>query len=243
MAHIEEDENTIDTRRRSTNVSTSPSGRRLTITTTRGLSSDNHDQSLHLSETLRTNDSAKEATRRDGGSRRAIAGTFEWIGQKLGNPAPGTFDDSEFQTGLAADYPSLPAEELRNADLPRILANYNPLRDSEGHATPHYRQRSRAGSFVGSVASGLGIDGEPPQVSSLELQRIDTWAGPSNPTADRHTTRRATLQVPKQVYHSPAPRRESVFVSTPDSVDETEPQLHSPIIRISQESESFSASK
>lgn len=159
----------------------------------------------------------------DGGGRRKVAGAFEWIGDKLGTPAPDAFDDSAFQTGLAADFPTVPGEEERNPELHKIRASYNPKRDSEGNVTP---LRRRAGSFAGSVTSGPGVDGALSRASAegeevaAAAHATDTMAGPSTGPGDRPRSRRATLEVPKPVYHSPAPRRESSFTPTrtPDSI-------------------------
>lgn len=117
----------------------------------------------------------------------------------LGTPAPDAFDDSAFRVGPAADFPTVPGEVHRNAELPQIMASYNQPRDSEGQITPipgGHRQHSRTGSFSGSVVSGLGVDG----VSDAASHSSEPAAGPS---VDRSTQRRPTLEVPKQVYHSP----------------------------------------
>lgn len=174
----------------------------------------------------------------DAGSRRKVAGAFEWIGHKLGTPAPDAFDDSAFLTGPAADFPTVPGEEERNPELHKIRASYNPRRDSEGNASPLRRQRSRTGSFTGSVMSGLGIAGP----SDAELHRTDTVATnpPVEPLANRPKIRRDTLEVPKPAYHSPGPRKDLSSVSTPDSlvVDGTAHYPSSPTIIFPDESNS-----
>lgn len=191
-----------------------------------------------------------EATIVQGGSRRRVARAFEIIGDKLGTPAPDTFDDSEFLTGRAADFPTVPAEEQRNPELPQIMASYNPPRDSEGHATPNLalrRQRSRGGeSYAGSVVSGLGIQRpaseEDREVAAGELSRNDPAAAGSKTrsSADEGARpRRDTLEVPAPTYlASPIPRRESSFslASGSPGPDDRDQDPSSPAIRISHES-------
>lgn len=174
----------------------------------------------------------------DVGSRRKVARAFELIGEKLGTPAPDAFDDSAFLTGPAADFPTVPAEEQRNPELTQILASYNPPRDSDGNATPNLalrRQRSRAGSFAGSMVSGLGIE----RLSEPELYRTDTVAGPSSPSSEAVRVRRDTLEVPTPAFlQSPVPRKDSALGSASGAPvpDATEQNPASPTIRISPES-------
>lgn len=185
-----------------------------------------------------------------GESRRRVARAFEIIGDKLGTPAPDTFDDSEFLTGRAADFPTVPAEEQRNPELPQIMASYNPPRDSEGHATPNLalrRQRSRGGeSYAGSIVSGLGIQrpesDEDREVAAAELNGNDpAAAGPNTrSSADEGARpRRDTLEVPAPTYlASPIPRKESSFslASGSPGPDDRDQDPSSPAIRISHES-------
>lgn len=197
--------------------------RQLSHATTRGTFGELHR--LHRAGTEGTASATADA-----GSRRKVAGALEWIGHKLGTPAPDAFDDSAFLTGPAADFPTVPGEEERNPELHKIRASYNPRRDSEGNATPLRRQRSRTGSFSGSVVSALGITA----LSEAELPNTDTAAGPVESLADRPRMRRHTLEVPKPAYHSPVPRRALSSASTPDSlaVDETTQHPSSPSIRV-----------
>lgn len=135
------------------------------------------------------------------GNRRVVAGAFEWLGKKLGTPAPDRFDDTAFRSGPAADFPLIPAEEQRNPDLLHIMESYNPPRDSQGHATPNMglsRQRSGTGSFADSSRSGLGIEGvsteenELPGPSSSGTCQVEGLLG-----------RKDTLEVPKPVLQRP----------------------------------------
>ena len=103
---------------------------------------------------------AKQSGMADAGNRRRVAETLTAIGNYLGTAAPDRFDDSEFKHGKALDFPEIPGEEHRNRALHQIREQYNHSRDAEGNVTPMLReQSSRAGSFTGSVASGLGVEG------------------------------------------------------------------------------------
>lgn len=204
--------------------------RQMTRTTTRGTS-------VHIDRRT-TIGTVNTVASGDVGSRRRVARAFELIGDKLGTPAPDAFDDSEFLTGRAADFPTVPAEEQRNPELPQIMASYNPPRDSEGNATPNLalrKQRSRGESFTGSVVSGLGIE----RLSEAELHRTDTGAGPSRPSTEGTRMRRDTLEVPTPAYlQGPVPRQDAPFGSVLGSSgqDDRDQDPVSPTIRISHES-------
>lgn len=208
--------------------------RQITRNTTRGTS--NHTHSARRG-TFGTVNSVANV---DVGGRRKVARAFELIGDKLGTPAPDAFDDSEFLTGRAADFPTVPAEEQRNPELPQIMASYNPQRDSDGNATANLavrRQRSRGESFTGSMVSGLGIE----RLAEAELHRTDTvGAGPSRPSIEGTARkRRDTLEVPTPAYlQSPVPRKESSFglASGSPGPDDRDQDPSSPTIRISHES-------
>ncbi|KAJ4393627.1 hypothetical protein N0V93_002840 [Gnomoniopsis smithogilvyi] len=242
QAHIEDRNNTNGSnhggrsmgRRQTYESSTMPSPtRQMTRTTTRRTS----DQGASPRGTFTTLGTVANA---EGGSRRKVARAFELIGDKLGTPAPDTFDDSEFLTGRAADFPTVPAEEQRNAELPQIMASYNPPRDSEGHATPNLalrKQRSRGESFTGSTVSGLGIErlGE----TATEVHRTDTEAGHSRLSGEEKRPRRDTLEVPTPTYlQSPIPPKEPSFglASGSPGPDDRDQDPSSPTIRISHES-------
>ena len=157
----------------------------------------------------------------DRNSRHKVASTFEWIGDKLGTPAPEAFDDSGFQRGPAADWPQVPGENERNPELHKTIASYKILRDSEGNAEPLRRQRSQTGSFVSVISeTGLGIEG----LSEANSHTVDTAAGPSNSSNGRSKERRPTLEVPKPAHRSS---------TSPDSAS-TSRFPSSPTIRVSE---------
>ncbi|ROW01236.1 hypothetical protein VMCG_05916 [Cytospora schulzeri] len=171
--------------------STPGTSRRSTFPGSPGATNKRRDRTLRRSQTAVTAD----------GNRRKVAGAFEWLGEKLGTPAPDAFDDSEFQTGPAADFPTIPAEAQRNPGLPQIMASYNPPRNSQGHATPNTvlrRERSAAGSYAESSRSGMYFD----QVSTEDLA---SPSGADKSPAERPLARMDTLEVPKPVFHSPIP--------------------------------------
>lgn len=206
--------------RRPTNASSVSPTRRWTTHASQDPTSEHHERVRHHSDAANSRGADAVA----GGGRRSFAKGIEWIGDKLGTPAPDRFDDSEFQMGKAADWPTTPGEELKNPGLRKTQNKYNPKRDSEGNATPLPRQRSRAGSFIGAEpsGSGLGING-PDHSSTSQLQRTETWAGPSSrrPSVDRDVSsapRRATLEPPTHpFYGTPVPRVETSFESISSS--------------------------
>ena len=155
-------------------------------------------------------------------SRHVVASTFERIGDILGTPAPEAFDDSKFQRGPAADFPEVPGELERNAELNRIKEQYNKMRD----AAPLRKQRSRTGSFISERSeTGLGIE-----VSSEgNSQTEDTVTGPSNPPKERSKERSATLEVPKPAYRSRSKQRR---FTTPESASRAQ-SPNSPTIKVS----------
>ncbi|PSR84072.1 hypothetical protein BD289DRAFT_461078 [Coniella lustricola] len=173
----------------------------------------------------------------DSGNRRKVARTFKWFGDVLGTPAPETYDDSDFQDGLAADFPTIPGEETRNPALAEIMKAYNPRRDMDGHVTPNNiprPSRSRAGSCNGSIVSGLGIEGVS-EAASVDSEAV---AGPSRPPEQMLKKRRSTLDVPKPVYFGSRLHRQSSLSSdtaadmTVDA-DETPQGPTSPTITVS----------
>lgn len=94
----------------------------------------------------------------DAGNRRKVANVLTAISNYVGTAAYERFDDSEFKRGKAVDFPEIPGEEHRNRELPRIREQYNQYQDAHGNVRLR-EQRSRAGSFTNSVASGLGVEG------------------------------------------------------------------------------------
>lgn len=179
------------TAHRQAQQSTPSTSRRSTFPASHVTTRSRNDGSLRRSQTLALAD----------GNRRKVAGAFEWLGEKLGTPAPDAFDDSEFQNGPAADFPTIPAEAQRNPGLPQIFASYNPHRDSQGNATPNTmlrRQLSGAGSFTeSSRMSGMYFE----RVSTEDLQPTSSLQDKS--PIERPLARRDTLEVPKPVFHSP----------------------------------------
>lgn len=113
----------------------------------------------------------------DMGYRLKVAKALTGFANYLGTPGHDLFDDSEFKSGKALDFPEIPAEEQRNPDLPQIREQYNQHRAADNDTHTPRRQSSRAGSVTGSVASGVGIEGsarvsraaspQPPQSRSL----------------------------------------------------------------------------
>jgi hypothetical protein len=160
--------------------------RRSTFPEIRGAAMNRGERNLRRSQTLVAVD----------GNRKKVAGAFEWLGEKLGTPAPDAFDDSEFRSGPAADFPTVPAEAQRNPELRLFMDSYNPPRDSQGHATPSSilgRQRSAAGSFAESSRSGIYLD------------RVSIEDQENQSSVERALARKDTLEVPKPVFQSPIP--------------------------------------
>ncbi|KAI1392065.1 uncharacterized protein F4822DRAFT_389540 [Hypoxylon trugodes] len=94
----------------------------------------------------------------DIGGRRKVAKALMVVSDYLGTASRDRFDDSDFKHGKALDFPEVPAEEMRNPDLPRVREAYNNHHsDDENHFGTSTRP-SRAGSYAGSVAS---MEGSP----------------------------------------------------------------------------------
>lgn len=161
--------------------------RRATVPETRRQPEDRNDTHLSRSQTTVTAD----------GNRKKVEVAFEWFGKKLGTPAPDAFDDSEFQAGLAANWPEVPAEAQRNPRLPHFIALYDPPRDSQGLATPNtvlHRERSRAGSFTGSTRSG-------PETEGASAEDRPSPSGPEISPGEGPVYKTNTLEVPRPVIH------------------------------------------
>lgn len=136
------------------------------------------------------------------GGRRRVRRTLITISDRLFTAKPDQFD-SAFRRGPAQNYPRVPAEELRNRYLNNTENRYD---------TRLRRQRSRAGSFTGSMNSGLETDVEGNTTSRAQSPRRShsgtspaerTSGEPENVTS--HTSaasngdmpqRRPTLEVP-----------------------------------------------
>ncbi|KAI1099295.1 hypothetical protein F4804DRAFT_86966 [Jackrogersella minutella] len=168
----------------------------------------------------------------DIGNRRKVAQTLRKVSDYLGTAAHDRFDDSEFKHGKALDFPEVPAEEMRNPDLPNIRERYNQYHEENLTSALSIRP-SRSGSFVGSVASGYSIDGNPsisrvisaphppsrspsPSPAILGVRHASTLPvgprtnepqNPASPSAavpirGRPRQRRDTLEVPVPTHHS-----------------------------------------
>ena len=186
----------------------------------------------------------------DVANRRKVARALNAIGNQLGTAAH--LDDSEFKHGKALDFPEIPGEEHRNRALPQIRTQYNLARDDDGNVTPLRRPHSRAGSFTGSVRSGLGIEGIPttPTETSPPSPRFPFPSSPTTPRANTlpverstselhnmHTSpstgtsggapprRRDTLEVPSPVHHSHTRNSPSASSITARLEDEISPAI------------------
>ncbi|KAK8032727.1 hypothetical protein PG990_002461 [Apiospora arundinis] len=199
-----------------------------------------------------------EDVRPDAGGRRKMARMIGGLGRYMGTPAPDLFDDSEFKHGKALDFPEIPGEAERNADLVQVRLQYNPPRDSEDESPPLRRTRSRAESFT-SIAAGydaMGISisrsASPSRVPSARSNTLPVGRTPQDDAAPHITTadsndarprRRETLEVPSPArYHgsswnSPQTTNENVVTSTEESTQDSSP----PTIVISAEPEASSS--
>ncbi|XXH02796.1 hypothetical protein Hte_009183 [Hypoxylon texense] len=110
----------------------------------------------------------------DVGHRRKIAKGLMKVSNYLGTASEDRFDDSEFKHGKALDFPEVPAEEMRNKDLPQIREIYNQHRDDDDNIS---RRLSRSGSFGGSISSRPSFDGK------AMVSRIATAPHPSSPVS------------------------------------------------------------
>ena len=175
---------------------------------------------------------AKRSSTTDMGKRRKVTRTLTAIGNYLGNPAHDWYDDSEFKHGPALNYPEIPGEEHRNPELARKREQWN--------VTPLLReQRSRAGSFHSTAASGLDVEGSPstpraaspfPSPTRADILRVSTLpTEPSsferqNPASSPSTgsngdmlqPRRATLEVPSPAHFNPT--RNQSYASSISSI-------------------------
>lgn len=102
------------------------------------------------------------------GHRRKVANALTAFGNYFSNTPHETFDDSEFRSGNARQYPEVPGESERNEALPQIKLNWNG-NDNDG--APSIRgRRSRAASVSGSPSSNLGGEGASPTLRTSSLQ-------------------------------------------------------------------------
>ncbi|RDW61429.1 hypothetical protein BP5796_11321 [Coleophoma crateriformis] len=141
--------------------------------------------------------------------RIKVAKVLKKIGDYVGTAAPDRFDDSDF-TRAKGVYPMIPGEQHRNDDLSKTQEQFSRYWSANGNATP-----SRAGSIASRAGSpqrvrpprspSPGPSAAPRRVhaSTLPSRRTssDTY-DPSSSTASP-PQRRATLEVPSPVPHSP----------------------------------------
>lgn len=193
----------------------------------------------------------------DAGNRYKVARALTAISTFLGTAAPDRLDD-KFKKGKASEWPEIPAENLRNKKLPQIHSQYNLHRDADGNITP---ARRRAGSFVGSVASGVCVESPqspqsrspspfpspttprrshantlPVERPSFELQNPP--APSAGTTRGRARQRRDTLDVPSAVHYGHT--RNNIFVSSISSTVTMPGGQSSPTIVVSSDPDTSS---
>ncbi|KAL7793624.1 hypothetical protein V8C37DRAFT_378500 [Trichoderma ceciliae] len=142
-----------------------------------------NDATAAISQHVSLGSTVKRTTKTDSGNRRKVAKMFVAVGETLGTKAQDWFDDSEFKTGKAVDWPEIPGESWRNKRLQDIRDQYNPHRDANGNATPLPRSRSRASSYIGSIR-----DASPQPGLSLSRSHSPTRPSPSLPRQQRAST-------------------------------------------------------
>ncbi|KAM0250871.1 hypothetical protein ACHAQJ_008449 [Trichoderma viride] len=174
-----------------------------------------NDATATINRHMSSGSTVNRTSTTDSGNRRKVARALISVGNALGAKAQDWFDDSEFKSGKALDWPEVPGEFLRNKRLPDIRNIYNPHRDAEGRATPLPRSRSRASSYMGSVRGasphpGLSLSrshslARPP--TSVPRQHRATTLPESGShglqTRGRQRVRRDTLEVPPMSHHNP----------------------------------------
>ncbi|OTB01823.1 hypothetical protein M426DRAFT_74983 [Hypoxylon sp. CI-4A] len=212
------------------------------------------------SEREHSTDIADQQATHDIGNRRKIRKMLWRFSDYLGTAAQDRFDDSEFRQGKALDFPEVPAEELRNPDLHHIRKVYNP--HCEDEPAPSIRT-TRAGSFVGSVASRSSVEGggsaisriitAPPlsrsaspaptalgvlRASTLPVTESSTSPLSATPMRGRSRQRSDTLEVPAPVHHNPSSSwsTQSTSPATPVTTTITNSQ-GSPTIMISSDTD------
>ncbi|KAM3083118.1 hypothetical protein ACMFMG_003783 [Clarireedia jacksonii] len=154
----------------------------------RSPSSNSRENSHEIERIITRPDQAKH--------RRTVARALTKVGNYVGNVAQKRFDDSEFKTGKAIDFPEIPGEEHRNQRLPQIRETYN------GNVTPALRP-SRAPSFTGSFTSFLDIERSVRPSEGLNIVHSPSASlspPPASPPVgemqERPRSRRYTLETP-----------------------------------------------
>ncbi|KAI6085022.1 hypothetical protein F4821DRAFT_162852 [Hypoxylon rubiginosum] len=159
----------------------------------------------------------------DVGHRRKVAKALMSISNYLGTASQDRFDDSEFKHGKALDFPEIPAEEIRNPDLPHIREVYNQPHDEDANKNLSKRP-SRSGSFTGSIYSRPSVENSAAMSRTMTAPHppspVSRSSSPSSPTPPglRHAStlpthgssdlevrgrpkqRRDTLEVPEQMH-------------------------------------------
>ncbi|KAK3693028.1 hypothetical protein B0T22DRAFT_32808 [Podospora appendiculata] len=154
----------------------------------------------------------------DVGGRRKVRGVLMALSDHLGNPAPKTFDDTEFKEGRASEYPVTPSEVL--------TLGQKYINEREGIWESGSRDRERSRSRTASDAASIRA-ASPRRTSAATLPSRQTPSDLQTPTSpespglprDRTTSRRwDTLQVPSPEYHGSMPDQNhasSSVISTP----------------------------
>ncbi|KAK3333010.1 hypothetical protein B0T19DRAFT_416941 [Cercophora scortea] len=137
----------------------------------------------------------------DVGGRRKVRGVLMAISDRLGSPAPDTFDDKEFKEGRASEYPVTPSEVL--------TLGQKFINEREGIWESGSRDRERSRSRAASDAPS--IRGASPRRTSAatlpsgqtpsDLQTPTSPESPGLPRGRATSRRRDTLQVPSPEYH------------------------------------------
>ncbi|KAI1483357.1 hypothetical protein F4774DRAFT_160074 [Daldinia eschscholtzii] len=113
---------------------------------------------------VRTSSSNSRPPETDIGNRRKVYNALLSAAEHLGTASEDRFDYSEFKHGKATDFPEIPAEDKRNPNLFQVRKAYNQHHDEDDSAS---MRPSRAGSFVGSIASGYSIEGSPTMTRAI----------------------------------------------------------------------------
>lgn len=145
------------------------------------------------------------------------------MGDWLGTAGQDYDGNQAYKRGRSRDFPEIPGEAHRNAELRRIKRSFDPERDIDGNVTPNPRSRSRAGSFK----SEMGVEGgsttptatsptaSQPAVSVVTfspssshperpvLNHVSHDRTVSSPTVMHSRQRSDTLQVPQDVHVHP----------------------------------------
>ncbi|KAH6886163.1 hypothetical protein B0T10DRAFT_490769 [Thelonectria olida] len=167
--------------------------------------------------------SGTEAENKDAGYRQRFATFLITAGEWLGTPRD--FDGSEFNHGVARNYPEVPGERGRNPVLRLIIDSYadrsrtnsaaGSIVPSEAYdAEAKYVSRSQRSASPGSWSSEGQQNGDMERDRRLmELQFVQGDHSPptGGQAGHRSQPRRRTLEVPSPVHLSPG---RSISIST-----------------------------